>query len=119
MNTKFDAFLSRLETDNNKTLIEAIRKGFKAITEGYSDLREAPVQAIDVFNQRAAMRASSMGNNVLNFLNSSADERAHMFTVDEEAELDGFPTSEFNQYVEEVPEYDEIENDLGIPDSGR
>jgi hypothetical protein len=114
MNTKFEAFLSRLETKNNKTLIEAIRKGFKAITEGYGDLREAPVQAIDMFNQQAAMTASSMGNNVLNFLNYSAEQRINMFTVDEEPELDWMTTSPFNQYVEKVPEYDEIENDLGL-----
>ena len=121
MNDKFDAFLSRLETDNNKALIETIRKGFNAITEGYGDLRETPVQAIDMFNQRAAMKASSIGNNVLNFLNQSTAENAHRFTEDDESELDMFPTSEFNQYVEEVPEYDEIENDLGfeLPASGR
>ena len=121
MKTKFETFLSRLETDSNRSLIETIRKGLNAITEGYGDLRETPVQAIDMFNQRAAMKASSIGNNVLNFLNNSAAENAHRFTEDDEPELDGFSTSEFNQYVEEVPEYDEIENDLGLglPTSAR
>lgn len=114
METKFEAFLSRLETESNKTLMETIRKGLKAITEGYGDLREEPVQVIDVFNQKAAMAASSMGNNVINFLNQSAESRKGMFTVDEEPELDGNITSPFNQYLEEFSERDEIEEDLGI-----
>ena len=45
MKAKFEAFLSLLETANNKPTIDTIRKGFNAITEGYGDLREAPVQA--------------------------------------------------------------------------
>ena len=114
MKAKFEAFLSRLETANNKPTIDTIRKGFNAITEGYGDLREAPVQAIDQFNHMAASTASSMGNNVLNFLNHSADQRKHMFSVDEEPELDNYYTSEFNQYEEEFLERDEIETDLGL-----
>lgn len=114
MKAKFEAFLSRLETESNSTLIETIRKGFQAVTEGYGDLREAPVQAIDTFNQMAAMTASSIGNNVLNFLNTSRDLNKHKFTVDEEPELDNYLTSEFNQYSEEIPEIDEFEENLGI-----
>lgn len=114
MDKKFDAFLSRLETKDNKPIIETIRKGFKAVTEGYGDLREAPVQAIDTFNYHAAMTAASLGNNVLNFLNHSEEQRKGMFTVDEEPELDGNFTSPFNQYVEEIPEHDEIAEDLGF-----
>ena len=114
METKFEAFLGRLETADNKAVIEAIRQGFQAITEGYGDLREAPVQANDNFSYMAAQTASSIGNDVLNFLGQSAEQRNHMFTVDDEPELDDFDTSPFNQYSEPSVIVDEMEENLGL-----
>jgi len=114
MKAKFDVFLGRLETETNKPLIEAIREGFNAITEGYADVREERVSAMDNFNQMASMTASSLGNNVLNFLDSSSQKFAHLYTVDEEPELDYRATSEFNQYHAPIVIKDEIEEDLGL-----
>ena len=114
MKAKFESFLSQLETVENKSTIDTIRKGFEAVTEGYGDLREATVPAIDSFNQMATNAANNMGNSVLNFLDNSSAQREHMFSIDEEPELDGNPTSVFNQYEEFEPERDEIEDDLGL-----
>lgn len=121
MQNKFENFLNRLKTDDNKVLIETIEKGFKAITENYGDFiirvdrfrEEQKVPALDTFNDMAAMTAHSMGNEVLNFLKNSRERYNHLYTVDDEPELDYNPTSEFNQYV--APhQRNEIEDSLGL-----
>ena len=114
MKPKFEAFLSRLETESNAPLIETIRQGYKAVTEGYADVVEETVSAIDTFNQIGAMASAGMGNNVMNFLQNSASNLSSLYTEDEEPELDYVPTSTFNQYEEPFIPRDEITEDLGL-----
>ena len=114
MKAKFESFLSRLETTENKPLLETIQKGFKAITESYADLREEMPAAIDQFNTMANAKAMSMGNTVLNFLHNSSQQYNHLYSEDTEPELDQNFTSEFNQYVEPPKPKDELETDLGL-----
>ena len=111
---KFEEFLNRLKTDRNKSLIETIQKGFQAINESYADVREEKVSALVQFNEHAAMTASAMGNSVLNFLQRSSEGYSHLYKEDTEPELDGNPTSEFNQYRVPIKPRDEIEDSLGL-----
>ena len=117
MKPKFEAFLSRLETETNAPLIETIRQGYKAVTEGYADVVEDVVSPIDNFNRMGAMASANMGNNVMNFLQGSSDYLSHLYTKeDEEPELDRI-TSNFDQHyepMEEIIPRDEITEDLGL-----
>jgi hypothetical protein len=102
---KFTEFLNKLRTKDNKSLIEAIQKGFKTITEGYADVREEPtVGALDTFNNKASMYASSMGNHILSFLQNSKDQYKDLYVEDTEPELDKLPTSLFCQFSDEDDE---------------
>jgi hypothetical protein len=114
MKAKFEAFLSRLETEKNAPLMETIREGYKAVTESYADVVEETVSAVDTFNNMGAMASANMGNNVMNFLRNSANTLDNLYTIDEEPELDNMPTSHFNQFEEEIIPKDEITEDLGL-----
>jgi len=113
MKSKFEKFLVQLKTKDNKGLLETIEKGFKAIHESYADVREERVDALSQFNEMATMTAQSMGNGVLSFLRNSAEGYNHLYTVDDEPELDNIPTSEFRQYSPPKVR-DEMEDNLGL-----
>jgi hypothetical protein len=114
METKFLAFLSRLESENNRPLIQTIQKGFKAITESYADVRDIRQSALDMFNEQAAMTAQMIGNDVLTFLQNSSTRYSHLYSKEEKSELDTNPTSQFNQYVEPIEKQDELEEHMGL-----
>ena len=117
MKPKFEAFLSRLETEQNATLIDTIRKGYKAVNEGYADVVEDTVSPIDSFNRMSVMASSNMGNKVMSFLQNSSDTLSHLYTEgDDEPELDRI-TSVFDQHFQpedEIIPRDEITEDLGL-----
>lgn len=119
MNRKntFESFLNQLKTIDNKVLIETIEKGFNTIIESYADVREEKVNPLSEFNQMASNTAHLMGNDVLNFLQQSSERNAHLFSVDENPELDTIPTSEYRQFSDPdvvLKPKDEIEDDLGL-----
>jgi hypothetical protein len=114
MISKFESFLDRLKTEDNKVLIETITSGFKTIVESYADLREERVSALDEFNDMSIMAAQMIGNPSLSFLQNSKMQYEHLYKEDDEPELDMMPTSTFNQYIEPEVKKDEIQEDLGL-----
>jgi hypothetical protein len=113
MNNKFNQFLDKLETKQNKSLIESIRQGYSVIFEGYADVRDIEsVDAITKFSRQAAFNSSMEGNNILTFLQNSSEKLSNLYTYDDEEHLDGNPTSSFNQY--EAPIQKSFEENLGL-----
>ena len=113
MNDKFIQFLHKLENEQNKSLIESVRHGYSVIFEGYADVRDIEsVDAVTMYNRRAAFDSSMNGNNVLAFLQNSSETLSNKYTYDDEDYLDDNPTSEFNQY--QAPKNQSFEQNLGL-----
>lgn len=101
MKAEFKKFIDKLETAENKTVLEAVQKGFDAIFEGYADVRDIETEdALTMFNRQAANVAMGHGNPVLQFLQNSAAKNAQMYTFDDETELDGRDTIDYREYLE-------------------
>jgi hypothetical protein len=109
MQDKFTSFLKKLENSDNKSLLEAVSKGYQCIMEGYADVRDEvdEVDTLSQFNNMAVREASMQGNNVLAFLDQSGKQNASRFSVDTDEELDGNPTNDFNGAVIFTPEVEE------------
>lgn len=100
MKREFNKFISKLETEENKAVLEAVQKGFNAIFEGYADVRDIETEdALTMFNRQAANVAMGQGNPVLQFLQNSAAKNAQMYTFDDESELDGRDTIDYRDYI--------------------
>jgi hypothetical protein len=86
-------FIDLYTDDNNKELIEAIQLGMSYIFESYADVIDYDrIDSLTQFNRNAAMYASSMGNNILSFLQNSGEQLADRYSIDDEPELDGYDT---------------------------
>lgn len=129
MDEKVEDFLSLLESEENKELIDAVRSGVTVILEGYADVvsDRNDLSTIERFNGKAANLAASMGNHLLHFLMNSSNVLKSKFSIDTEPELDRNSTmaTPFNQYQHTQPDrrtsgsiyapaYDEISDSLGL-----
>jgi hypothetical protein len=115
MEAKFKQFIDKLETTDNKLLIEAIQSGFNAIFEGYADVRDVETEdALTMFNRQAANVAMGHGNPVLQFLQNSAEKTSQMYTFDDEDELDDYDTIDYRDYISSPETSDALANNLGL-----
>lgn len=115
MKAEFKKFIEKLESDNNKSVLEAVEKGFEAIFEGYADVRDIEHEdALTMFNRQAANVAMGQGNPVLQFLQNSATRNQEMYTFDDESELDNRDTIDYREYLTPIPEKTRHEDDFGL-----
>lgn len=115
MKAEFKKFIQKLQTDDNKSVLEAVEKGFDVIFEGYADVRDIEREdALTMFNKQAAQVAMGQGNPVLQFLQNSAERNHQMYTFDEEPELDGRDTIDYREYLTPLPEKRTFEDEFGL-----
>jgi len=115
MKTEFKNFIEKLETDDNKSVLEAVEKGFNIIFEGYADVRDIEQEdALTMFNRQAANTALNQGNPVLQFLQNSAEKISQMYVEDDEHELDNRDTIDYRDYVVNTPEKTSYADSLGL-----
>lgn len=115
MKAEFKKFIKRLETDENKSVLEAVQKGFDAIFEGYADVRDIEREdALTMFNRQAANVAMGQGNPVLQFLQNSAERNHSMYTFDDEHDLDNRDTIDYREYLTPTQDVVKPEDNFGL-----
>jgi len=115
MEAKFKSFIEKLETSNNKSVLEAVQSGYLAIFEGYADVRDVEHEdALVMFNRQAANVALGQGNPVLQFLQNSAEQTSQMYSFDDETELDDNDTIDYREYIIPTPDKVSYADSLGL-----
>lgn len=93
--------------------MESISSGYKAIFEGYADVRDS-VESIDIYT--LADKIAARNSPVMDFILRSGEQNASKFTYgDDEPELNR-PASPFNRCgeIEDVITGDNIEDSVGL-----
>ena len=115
-------FLTNLESEDNHSLIEAIREGYECIFEGYADVVDVNyVDPVSRMNRQAAYDNSLNGNNALSILQRSSEILNNDFYSrfpDNEPELDVYTTTVYTgdnmQAIESDNPYKDMDDDFDL-----